>query len=110
MNDTTKMSNMESMIQTLPDAIPFGNKALEGSMIANTVAVTMRLITTLATIASPPVCGVGVECSVLSFGWANIERNDLGEHKLLVIHEADTKANKAANMTIAKCIFLPLSD
>ena len=59
--------------------------------------------------ANPPVWGVGVECNVRSFGWANIERNDFAEHKLLVINQADTKANRAGNMTITTCLPRALS-
>jgi hypothetical protein len=66
--DTAKMRSMERTIQTLPESIPFGNKGLDGSIIASTLAAARRLITTLAMMANPPVCGVGMECNVRSLG------------------------------------------
>jgi hypothetical protein len=68
MKETTKMRTIETTIQTLPDATPFGKTGFEGWVIANTLAARMRLITTLPMTANPPVWGVGMECIVRSLG------------------------------------------
>jgi hypothetical protein len=100
MKDTTKMRSIETTIHTLPDASPFGNTGFDGWVIANTLAARMRLITTLPMTANPPVWGVGMACNVRSLGCASIERNDFGEQRRFVSHQADTKAMIPGRKTV----------
>jgi hypothetical protein len=110
MKDTTKMRSMEATIQTLCDARPFGNIGFDGCAMARTLAAATRATTTLEMMANPPVCGVGMECNVRSLGRDSIDKNDFGEHKQLVSHQATTKAKVPGKTTMMTDMVTPAPD